>query len=133
MNQPFQCVTVESFTISQGAVYLYTGGLPVGRKGHRYRVLGFCIDVPVNNQKVLMRCLSGPDQGLLFTVTPINFARRYAIEQPDPPPARLPEADAGPDRPGAGPQPRAGAATAGGGAGADAGAAVMPAARSGTA
>lgn len=81
MNEPFQCVTVESSTIRQGAVYLYTAGLPAGRKGHRYRVLGFPIHVPVNIQQVLIRCLTGPDKGLLFTNTPINFARRYQLAE----------------------------------------------------
>jgi hypothetical protein len=80
MSQPE--ITVEKFRIVAGAVYLYTAGLPVGRQGERYRVLGFPIDVPVNNHKVLVRCLSGPDAGLLFTVTPINFSRRYVLHEP---------------------------------------------------
>lgn len=81
MSDPLPCVLVDTFTIRQGTVYLYSAALPAGRQGHRYKVLGFPLDVPVNIRKVLVRCLSGPDDGLLFTVSPMNFARRYKPEE----------------------------------------------------
>lgn len=81
MRHNQQCTAVASFAIRVGAVYVYAADLPRGCRGHRYRVEAFVLDVPVNIDKVLVRCLSGPDEGLLFTVSPMNFARRYKVEE----------------------------------------------------
>lgn len=77
------------FGILSRAVYLYTAEIPAGCKGHRYRVLAFIRQEPVKQQLVLVRCLSGPDRGLLFACTPSNFLQRYEllkVKQPEPAP-----------------------------------------------
>lgn len=68
---------VSGFRIVARRVYRYLGGLPIGVKGGLYRVLAFIIDVPSYQEKVLIRCISGPDKGLMFTCTPRNFSHRY--------------------------------------------------------
>ena len=68
----------EGFHIAKGAEYLYQSDFPRGRKGNRYLVEDFITDVPVYVEKVLVLCLTGPDAGMRFCVTPMNFAQRYA-------------------------------------------------------
>lgn len=81
----------DGFRIREGAEYLYTVLLPRGCLGHRYRVLAFILDVPSLQQKVLVQALTGPDAGLLFSVSPANFATRY---EPVPEPVAVAEPEA---------------------------------------
>ena len=68
-------------TIIEGAVYIYTCGLPVGCHGHPYRVLRLnVLDVPNYQNKVLVEALTGPDAGLWFVCSPANFHVRYRQE-----------------------------------------------------
>ena len=73
----------ESFTISPGKVYLYTGMIPAGCEGKRYLVHRFITDVPSYQTKVLVEPLDSRDGGEWFTVTLNNFSRRYVLA-PDP-------------------------------------------------
>lgn len=67
--------------IIEGAVYIYTCGLPVGCHGHRYRVLRVGVmDVPNYQKKVLVEALTGPDAGLWFVCSEENFRVRYQPE-----------------------------------------------------
>ena len=71
-------MTDEGFRIVKGSEYLYQSDSHKGRKGHRYLVEDFITDIPVYVEKVLVLCLTGPDAGLRFCVTSMNFAQRYA-------------------------------------------------------
>jgi hypothetical protein len=82
MNPPTEQI---GSSIVVGAFYSYSGAIPPGCHGHRYRVLGFVLDVPVNVQKVLVEAQTGPDAGLLFVCSPINFSLRYIPEKPEEP------------------------------------------------
>jgi hypothetical protein len=84
--------------IRPGKEYLYTHPIPTGCQGHRYRVLRFVPAVPVMQWVVLVECLSGPDEGLWFTVTFANFATRYELVpgQEDPVPEPVEERPIGP-------------------------------------
>lgn len=64
--------------------YVYTGGLPAGCAGHRYRVHRRIIDVPTFQVKVLIETLTGRDAGLWFTCSLANFARRYEPVKEEP-------------------------------------------------
>ncbi len=89
---------MSGVTIVAGAEYLYTSPYPSGCEGKRYQLHRFIIDVPSNQQKVLVEALDGPDKGLWFTCSPANFAVRYKIHklpagydstQDQPPPVRV--------------------------------------------
>ncbi len=71
-----------------GGVYTYTASMPLGCDGENYLVVDCVKDVPAYQDKLLIRCLSGPDKGLLFVVSPANFVSRYV-------PAEIPERVAG--------------------------------------
>jgi len=70
-------IAVESIDIDLGD-YVYIATMPAGRKGHTYRVIdNNVLDVPSYQHKILVECVTGPDAGLKFTVTPANFLTRY--------------------------------------------------------
>lgn len=75
--------------IIKGCEYRYTGGLPVGCRGHHYLVEDFILDVPSRQNKVLVLALTGPDKGLRFSCTLDNFAHRYEVIQAPAPPERM--------------------------------------------
>ena len=63
--------------IIKGNTYIYKGSAPKYAIGHRYQVVDFVLDVPTYQRKVLVKALTGPDKGLLFTCTLSNFLVRY--------------------------------------------------------
>lgn len=77
-------VADSRYKIKEGAVYEYTCHQPSGRFGAKYRVDRFIQDVPSYQWKVLVECLTGPDAGIWFTVSPSNFSYRY-VEVSSPP------------------------------------------------
>ena len=74
----------EVLKIQEGSEYVYTGALPKGCAGHRYRVLKFVLDVPSYQQKVLVEALTGRDKGLWFVCSLQNFSLRYTPAPPAP-------------------------------------------------
>jgi len=68
---------MSGFRIVIDDLYTYTGGIPVGCKGHLYRVEGFPLAVPSYQEQILVRALSGPDKDKLFVCSPANFSTRY--------------------------------------------------------
>jgi len=68
---------IEIMRIRRG-IYRYTKQLPAGCYGALYQVLHTrVLDVPDYQWKILVKALTGTDQGLLFTVAETNFALRY--------------------------------------------------------
>ena len=67
--------------IREGANYCYVSDSPEKCRNHVYRVLLPNMPfVPVRIQLVLVECLCGPDEGLIFCCTPWNFALRYRLQ-----------------------------------------------------
>ena len=58
-------------------LYVYTGSLPKGCAGQKYRVHRRILDVPYMQIKVLVEAVSGQDAGLWFACGLANFAVRY--------------------------------------------------------
>jgi hypothetical protein len=93
-----EIIADDGFRIITGRDYLYACDYPAGRRGHVYTPVSFVLDVPSYQQKVLVRCKSGPDRGLRFVVTPSNFSYRY-IMTPDPVKETATDAEASPAPP----------------------------------
>jgi hypothetical protein len=70
-------IIMHNVVIEEGREYEYVGGIPQGCKGHRYRVDGFVLSVPVYQIGVLVKALTGADAGLSIVCTPANFSLRY--------------------------------------------------------
>lgn len=88
-----ECAGKRAF--DPGGARVSNKGFPIHRGDEhvhgdeRVRVLTTNVeDVPSYQQKVLLRCLTGPKAGMLRTVTPAHFACRYspAPAPPGPPP-----------------------------------------------
>jgi hypothetical protein len=77
MSQNPEALPQVGSAIALGRDYIYTSGVPAGCAGHRYRPVQFVEDVPSYQQRVLVKCLSGPDRGKWFVCSPANFAIRY--------------------------------------------------------
>lgn len=60
-----------------GRVYRYIDNRPKGCKGGLYRVVQFIQDVPSYQEKILVKCIQGQDEGIRFVCTPTNFSQRY--------------------------------------------------------
>ena len=75
------------FEIIPGRRYTYTAAEPHGCTGHVYKVLGMATYVPVYQRVVVVRCLSGPDRGMLIVCSASNFSMRYRLAVDDPTPA----------------------------------------------
>lgn len=63
--------------IVEGGVYQYLSTIPRGCQGHSYRVLFFVLHVPSMQKHVCVEALTGPDKGLRFTCSEVNFSIRY--------------------------------------------------------
>lgn len=63
--------------IVAGQVYLYTGKIPPGCLGHQYLVEALAVFVPVYQNVVVVRALTGPDAGKWFVCSDNNFRTRY--------------------------------------------------------
>lgn len=70
---------IESKEIVTGAVYEYTAASPEGCRGKHYYAHRIVLDVPSYQRKVLVEALDGPNEGLWFTCSVMNFARRYRL------------------------------------------------------
>lgn len=65
--------------VREGAEYIYQSAFPKGCQGCRYRVLKLVRLVPVTQQLICVEALEGPDKGLWFVCTLMNFAIRYKL------------------------------------------------------
>lgn len=66
--------------VYEGATYTYDHDEPEGRRGFLYLVER--VDVPSYpdySRKVLVEVLTGPDAGIKFVTTPLNFVQRYKL------------------------------------------------------
>lgn len=69
---------IESSIVAAGD-YVYAATYPPGCEGQRYRAHRIVLDVPSNQEKVLVEALTGRDKGLFFVCSLQNFSIRYKL------------------------------------------------------
>ncbi len=68
--------THVAYVIAEGATYVLKSPAP-GHEGHSCRVLGFVMDLPSLQEKVLAEYLTGASRGHRFVMGRMTFATRY--------------------------------------------------------